>query len=80
VKESGMLMIDNLIWICENLTHDNNRVLNLEPDDFSNIVCIYKTLIKGLDSQNNFKDQSSNEILAKITLSLNNLACDANNE
>lgn len=50
------------------------------PDDFSNIVCIYKTLIKGLENQQNFEEKASSEILAKITLSLANLACDANTE
>ena len=66
----AMYMLNNILWICNNLTFNQERVENLKLEEIQIILNIYKTYIEKLEGdQENFSKD-----LADIIYSLGNLA------
>ena len=66
----AMYMLNNILWICNNLTFNQERVENLKLEEIQIILNIYKTYIEKLEGD----QENSSKALADIIYSLGNLA------
>ena len=65
----AMYMLNNILWICNNLTFNQERVENLKLEEIQIILNIYKIYIEKLEGD----QEKSSKDLADIIYSLGNL-------